>query len=116
VARAKKKLAHHRQAETPVPLFKYRRIGMHPGACGHHLPKWSILEQPSFTIPFNVTGQPAMSVCAGFGALGLPVSIQPAGKPFAEATLLRAAHAFEQATQWRNQRAPTVRIGAVGAG
>ena len=76
------------------------------------VPKWGILEQPSFTIPFNVTGQPAISVCAGFGALGLPVSLQLAGKPFAEATLLRAAHAFEQATQWRGQRPPMATIGA----
>jgi aspartyl-tRNA(Asn)/glutamyl-tRNA(Gln) amidotransferase subunit A len=79
------------------------------------VPKWGILEQPSFTIPFNVTGQPAMAVCAGFGALGLPVSIQLAGKPFAEATLLRAAHTFEQATQWRNQRPPMAGIGAGAA-
>ncbi len=76
--------------------------------------KWSILEKPSFTIPFNVTGQPAISVCAGFGAGGLPVSIQLAGKPFDEATLLRAAHSFEQATQWRQHRPPmaTARAGA----
>ncbi|HEV3111358.1 MAG TPA: amidase [Candidatus Binataceae bacterium] len=80
------------------------------------VPKWGILEQPSFTIPFNVTGQPAMAVRAGFGALGLPVSIQLAGKPFAEATLLSAAHAFEQATQWRNQRPPMARIGAGAPG
>jgi aspartyl-tRNA(Asn)/glutamyl-tRNA(Gln) amidotransferase subunit A len=76
--------------------------------------KWSVLEKPSFTIPFNVTGQPAISVCAGFGAGGLPVSIQLAGKPFDEATLLRAAHAFKQATQWRQHRPPmaTTKAGA----
>jgi aspartyl-tRNA(Asn)/glutamyl-tRNA(Gln) amidotransferase subunit A len=68
------------------------------------VPKWGIIEKPSFTIPFNVTGQPAISVCTGFGAGGLPVSMQLAGKPFDEATLFRAAHAFEQATQWRRQR------------
>jgi aspartyl-tRNA(Asn)/glutamyl-tRNA(Gln) amidotransferase subunit A len=43
------------------------------------------------------------------------VSIQLAAKPFAEATLLRAAHTFEQATQWRNQRPPMARIGAGAA-
>ena len=66
--------------------------------------KYAILERPSFTIPFNVTGQPAMSICSGFGANGLPVSIQLVGKPFAEATLLRAAHQYEQVTPWRGHR------------
>ena len=37
-------------------------------------------------MPFNVAGYPAMSVCAGFGAGGLPVAIQLVGKPFQEAT------------------------------
>ncbi len=68
------------------------------------VPKWGILDKPSFTVPFNVTGQPAISICSGFGGGGLPVAIQLAGKPFEEATLLRAAHAFEKATQWRSRR------------
>ena len=54
-----------------------------------------MLEKPSFTMPFNVTGSPAMSVCTGFGAGGLPVAMQLIGKPFAEPTLFRAAHAYE---------------------
>lgn len=74
--------------------------------------KWGILEQPSFTIPFNVTGQPAIAVCTGFGAGGLPVSMQLAGKPFQEVTLLRAADAFQRATQWRKQRPPMATIKA----
>ncbi len=76
------------------------------------VPKWGILETPSFTIPFNVTGQPAIAVCTGFGASGLPVSMQLAGKPFQEATLLRIAHAFQRATQWRQQRPPMATIKA----
>jgi len=74
------------------------------------VPKWGILEKPSFTIPFNVTGQPAISVRSGFGAGGLPVAIQLAGKPFEEATLFRTAHSFEQATEWRKQRPPMVKM------
>ena len=66
--------------------------------------KWSTLEKPSFTIPFNVTGQPAMSVCTGFGAGGLPVSMQLIGRPFEDALVLRAAHTYERATAWRAQR------------
>lgn len=62
------------------------------------------LDKPGFTFPFNVTGQPAMTICGGFGEGGLPVGIQLAAKPFQEALLLRACHAYEAATAWRNQR------------
>ena len=68
------------------------------------VPKWGNLANPGFTNPFNITGMPAMSVCSGFGAGGLPVSVQIAGKPFQEAILFQAAHAFEQATDFRGQR------------
>jgi aspartyl-tRNA(Asn)/glutamyl-tRNA(Gln) amidotransferase subunit A len=68
------------------------------------IPKWAMLEKPSFTIPFNLTGSPAMSVCTGFAAGGLPVAMQLVGKPFAEATVFRAAHAYEKATAWRHKR------------
>jgi aspartyl-tRNA(Asn)/glutamyl-tRNA(Gln) amidotransferase subunit A len=68
------------------------------------IPKWAMLEKPSFTIPFNLTGSPAMSVCTGFGEGGLPVAMQLIAKPFAEPTLFRAAHAYEQATAWRGKR------------
>ena len=66
--------------------------------------KWSSMEKPGFTMPFNLTGLPAISVCSGFGEGGLPVSIQLVGKAFQEATVLRAAHAYETATGWRQQR------------
>ena len=68
------------------------------------LPKWGNLEKPGFTSPFNITGWPAMSVCSGYGEGGLPVSIQMIAKPFEEALLFRAAHAFEQATPFRATR------------
>ncbi len=66
--------------------------------------KWASLETPSFTMPFNVTGFPAMSVRAGFGAGGLPVAVQLVGRPFGDATVLRAAAALEAATQWHMRR------------
>ncbi|MGA3399050.1 MAG: amidase [Acetobacteraceae bacterium] len=68
------------------------------------VPKWAMLERPSFTIPFNLTGSPAISVCSGFGEGGLPVAMQLIGKPFAEATLFRAGHAYEQAMSGRRKR------------
>jgi aspartyl-tRNA(Asn)/glutamyl-tRNA(Gln) amidotransferase subunit A len=69
-----------------------------------NVPKWSGIEKPSFTMPCNVTGFPAISICTGFGQGGLPVSMQLAGKPFSEATLFRAAHAYEAAMPWRSKR------------
>ncbi len=68
------------------------------------IPKWASFEKPNFTMPFNVTGYPAISVCSGYGAGGLPVSIQLVAKPFQETMLLGVADAYEKATDWRSQR------------
>ena len=68
------------------------------------VPKWASLEKPNFTIPFNVTGWPALSVCTGFGEGGLPVSMQIVGKPFDDAGVLAAGYAFERATGFRSAR------------
>jgi aspartyl-tRNA(Asn)/glutamyl-tRNA(Gln) amidotransferase subunit A len=75
------------------------------------LPKWDVLELPNFTMPFNLAGYPAISVCSGFGAGGLPVAVQLVGKPFAEPSLFRIAHAFEAATDFRSKR-PTLTLAA----
>ncbi len=56
------------------------------------------------TIPVNLAGLPGLSVPAGFTQSGLPIGLQLIGRPFDEPTLLRAAHAYEQATTWRNRR------------
>ncbi|HTW50333.1 MAG TPA: amidase [Stellaceae bacterium] len=68
------------------------------------VPKFAIMERPSLTMPFNVTGTPAMSVCCGFTDAGLPLSFQIVGKRFDDATVLRAADAYERATPWRGRR------------
>jgi aspartyl-tRNA(Asn)/glutamyl-tRNA(Gln) amidotransferase subunit A len=77
------------------------------------VPKWDLFDRPSFTMPFNVAGYPAISVCAGFAG-GLPVAIQLAGKPFAEASLLRVADAFEKATDFRKMRPAPAAAGLPG--
>jgi len=66
--------------------------------------KFATLDRPSLMMPFNVTGSPAKSVCCGFGDSGLPLSLQIAVKRFADATVLRLGHAYEQATPWRDRR------------
>lgn len=52
-----------------------------------------------YTIPANLAGICGVSVPCGFAG-HLPVGLQILGRPFAEATLLRAAHAYEQSTAW----------------
>jgi aspartyl-tRNA(Asn)/glutamyl-tRNA(Gln) amidotransferase subunit A len=66
--------------------------------------KFALFERPSLTMPFNVTGSPAMSVCCGYTPTNLPLAFQLAGKPFDEATVLKVAHAYERATSWRSVR------------
>ena len=58
------------------------------------------------TLPFNLTGQPAISVPCGFTRGGLPIGLQLVGRPFDEATLFRAAAAYESATDWHKRRPP----------
>jgi aspartyl-tRNA(Asn)/glutamyl-tRNA(Gln) amidotransferase subunit A len=53
-----------------------------------------------FTLPFNLTGQPAVSVPAGLSREGLPVGLQIAGPRLSEARLLAAALALERAQPW----------------
>jgi aspartyl-tRNA(Asn)/glutamyl-tRNA(Gln) amidotransferase subunit A len=58
-----------------------------------------------YTIPVNLAGTCAMSLPCGFSTEGLPIGVQLIGKPFDEATILRTAHAFEQATAWHKRTA-----------
>ena len=59
-----------------------------------------------YTRPYNITGFPAISVPCGFSSEGMPIGLQLAGRPFDEETVLRAAHAYEQATEWHGRRPP----------
>lgn len=68
------------------------------------IPRWDVFAAPNFTMPFNVSGSPAICVCSGFGPAGLPVSLQIVGKPFREATVFQVADAFEKATGFRGKR------------
>jgi aspartyl-tRNA(Asn)/glutamyl-tRNA(Gln) amidotransferase subunit A len=59
-----------------------------------------------FTNPLNFLGVPAISVPCGFTKQGLPIGLQLAGHWWAEETVLRAAHAYEEATDWNERRPP----------
>ncbi|MGO1056227.1 amidase [Crossiella sp. CA198] len=53
-------------------------------------------EHIGFTVPFNMSGQPSLSLNAGYSADGLPIGVQITGKRFDDIGVLRLARAFEQ--------------------
>jgi aspartyl-tRNA(Asn)/glutamyl-tRNA(Gln) amidotransferase subunit A len=59
-----------------------------------------------FTVSANLAGLPAISVPCGFTSQRLPIGLQLTGRPFDEATLLRAGDAYERATEWWNTVPP----------
>ena len=59
---------------------------------------------PTFTRPFDLNGFPAVSVPCGFSESGLPIGLQIAAKPYQDHVALRAAYAYEQATEWHRRR------------
>jgi aspartyl-tRNA(Asn)/glutamyl-tRNA(Gln) amidotransferase subunit A len=61
---------------------------------------------PMQTIPFNVTGHPAMSVPVGLASDGLPIGVQIVGRPFDEATVFRASRAVEVLSGWEKVALP----------
>ena len=60
----------------------------------------------SYTGCYPLAGMPAVSIPGGFTEDGLPIGLQLGGGPFAEATILRAAYAYQEATDWHTRRAP----------
>ena len=62
----------------------------------------------SYTMLANLVSAPAVSVPCGLSAEGLPIGLQISGRPGADETVLKVAHAYEQATQWHTMRPPTV--------
>ena len=77
-------------------------------AAGREVPTdWASTRWPSwtpFTYPFNLTGQPALSVPCGFSSDGLPIGLQLVGKKFDDATVLRAGQAYQLAAPLTDKR------------
>jgi aspartyl-tRNA(Asn)/glutamyl-tRNA(Gln) amidotransferase subunit A len=99
-----------------APIYEKFDVLVTPAAPGPapRLGTWrtiSFWQNSSLTTLFNVTGGPALAQCMGFTSAGLPLSLQLVGRPFDEATVLRAAHAYEVATNWRGRR-PSLDPGA----
>ncbi|MGZ8209127.1 MAG: amidase [Burkholderiales bacterium] len=97
-----------RMIEEMAPLYERFDVLVTPGAGpaprldGHRAV--SFWEKPNIYSPYSVTGAPALIVCCGFSASGLPLGLQIAGRPFDEQTVLAVGHAYERATAWRAKR------------
>ena len=86
---------------SPVPPFSIEELSADPNT----LRAKEILMLRN-TRPFNVLGLPTISVPCGFTSHGLPIGLQISGPSGDEATVLRLAHAYEQATNWRERKPP----------
>lgn len=95
-------MEHYDLLLTPtLPITAFRAGDDHPGQVAGT--PTSYLSWTPFTYPFNLTGQPAASVPCGF-VDGLPVGLQLAGRWHDDATVLRAAAAFESLAPWSEER------------
>ncbi len=83
----------------PIPAFEAGQL--QPGSADA-TGKW--VNWTPFSYPFNLTQQPAASVPCGFTREGLPAGLHIIGRMFDDRTVLRAAHAYEQATDWLSRR------------
>jgi len=84
---------------TPTPAFKLGEKSENP---------LQMYLSDIFTISVNLAGLPAIALPCGFSKAGLPIGLQLIGRAFEEETVLRAAHAYEQSTQWHLKR-PVIR-------
>lgn len=80
---------------TPTPAFKVGEKVEDP---------LTMYATDILTIPVNLAGVPGISLPCGFSSEGLPIGLQIIGKHFDEATIYRAAYAFEQATDHHKQK------------
>ncbi|HEY7248501.1 MAG TPA: amidase [Xanthobacteraceae bacterium] len=65
---------------------------------------WAAFSRPSHAMPFSVTGQPAISICCGYGENGLPLGFQLVAARSNDWQLLLAGMAYEEATGWHERR------------
>jgi aspartyl-tRNA(Asn)/glutamyl-tRNA(Gln) amidotransferase subunit A len=84
---------------TPTTAFKFGEKAQDP---------LQMYLSDIYTISANLAGLPAISLPCGLSKAGMPIGLQLIGRPFEEDTLLRGAHAYEQATNWRSKK-PLVR-------
>jgi aspartyl-tRNA(Asn)/glutamyl-tRNA(Gln) amidotransferase subunit A len=98
---------HRRMVAEMAPLYRQYDAfitagqGEAPRLDAHHsLAFW---QRPNLFTAANVTSQPVLEICNGFGTHGLPLGMQILGRPFDDATVLRVGHAYERATDWHRR-------------
>ncbi|MGH3366155.1 MAG: amidase [Nocardioidaceae bacterium] len=90
---------------TPtMPMVAFEAGGETPP--GWSSPRWT--SWTPFSYPFNMTQQPAITVPCGITSAGLPVGLQIVGPRHADARVLTAAKAFQDATTWCRRRPPVL--------
>jgi amidase len=96
-------LVDHDVLITPTTAQPPPRIGQYDG-CGALWTLNGVTALVPYNAPWNLTGQPAASVPAGFGSDGLPRGVQIVGRPGAETTLLSLAGQLEAERPWAQHR------------
>jgi Asp-tRNA(Asn)/Glu-tRNA(Gln) amidotransferase A subunit family amidase len=91
---------------TPVTAFPHNPEGGPSAIDGTRIPRWPGLNFHRLTEPPSHAALPAVSICCGFTADGLPVGLQIIGPPRADTAVLAAAAAFQAATTWHAHRPP----------
>jgi aspartyl-tRNA(Asn)/glutamyl-tRNA(Gln) amidotransferase subunit A len=100
--------AIYRKHDVLVTASSGPAPALHASSARRVIDHWS---RANIETAFSVTGGPALALCNGYTAGGLPLSMQIAGKPFDEATVLRVGYSYENATAWRGRR-PNLVAGA----
>ena len=90
----------------PTSPVTARLVESVPGVQSKEQAAAGLAGRTSFTGPFNLAGVPALSLPCGFSSENLPIGLQIVGRPFAEETVMKVAHAFEQNTDWHTRRPP----------
>jgi aspartyl-tRNA(Asn)/glutamyl-tRNA(Gln) amidotransferase subunit A len=88
---------------SPVAAFPREELGPLPLSEEGETPLLPMLHHAT---PFNLTGQPALSVPCGFNRDGLPIGLQFIGRPLKESMIFRIAHTYESQTDWHHQSPP----------
>ena len=93
-------LEHYDVIVTPTGPVTAPSIAASTGSPGGYYQGRSDLGRRRYTSPAALAGLPALSLPCGFSRSGLPIGLQIIGRPFDEATVFRAARAYERVTDW----------------
>jgi Asp-tRNA(Asn)/Glu-tRNA(Gln) amidotransferase A subunit family amidase len=101
----KRRMLQHEYAQVTrgVAVFVAPTYPLAPRPFGEYPKPYTADDAIRYTFPFDLLGLPAISVPCGFSPDGMPIGVQFVGRAFDESTVLRAAYAYEQATDWHTR-------------